>query len=93
MERLRNNLMGKMCHFYEFGGLQGPTGRGTVWPSPGGTPRRQRFGFYCCYLADLRRTLQPEQLELMVRLLEKVQLSMLRGHWLHGFCNSCYEAK
>ena len=58
-----------------------------------GPKRRQRFGFYCCYLAILQHTLQPEQLELMVRLLEKVQLRLLHGHWLQGFCNSCYEAK
>ena len=58
-----------------------------------GTKRRQRFSFYCCYLAGLQCTQQPDQLELMVRLLEKVQLTLLRGYWLQGFCNSCYEAK
>ena len=40
--------------------------------------RRQRFTFDYCYLAGLQRRLQPEQLELMVRLLMKVQLSLLR---------------
>ena len=43
-----------------------------------GTKRRQRFTVDYCCLAGLQCRLQPEQLELMIRLLKKVQLSLLR---------------